>query len=720
MRMGWRVGGRVCGLLVVVIGGLVWGVGGSEAQRGRREVREEPSARSRIASLEKPGIPRWEDLLADLRRLDRASERVAWVDLGSSTERRPLVALLISSPENLNRIDEIREAHGQLRGSEAGPAVGEAPGVDSVRSRAIVVVTAGGENGADLRESLRLVERLATSAAPDTARILDEVILVLVPSINPDGLDRLARTGEAEEGRAGERVGLHPYLGARLADDWDLLTQVETGLVVNRVLTAWHPQAWFDLRSSSEGSRLAGLDDGAAARYARAQGIRYQRLAIGTVEGDAGGPLWSALDQLARKRPPLAREPAADRAAASPWAYLLPEPPLPDSLRDAVTRLSAELETVSGNEEEQHEQSAALVNEVAQEPSSSSEVRYYYRTEGLDRILALLKRGGVEVFRTDQACTVDGRIYPAGTHLVPLRQRNGGYAELLLGGERSSRGVKVGRGWLPTLLQVEVTAVARPIEVSRRPEPPAMVLQGRVRSSGEVKVGLYSPDEPSLEEGWTRWVFDQYRFEYTRLATKEVRAGKLRTRYDVILLPSSELSPSGSGPGGAGLDREAWPALVDFVEAGGTLIAFDRASQGLIEPFQLPVRSTEPSPSPGSLSVVSVELDPGDSLAFGLGREAPVPWTGGPSFEVLDSTRARVVARYSTEVRASSARTGMPASPPAGQAALVEVSRGSGRVLLFGFSPLYRGVSLATFPFLFNAILTSGSTSRPPHPPPEN
>jgi hypothetical protein len=168
------------------------------------------------------------------------------------------------------------------------------------------------------------------------------------------------------------------------------------------------------------------------------------------------------------------------------------------------------------------------------------------------------------------------------------------------------------------------------------------------------------------------------------------------------------------------LDREAWPALVDFVEAGGTLIAFDRASQGLIEPFQLPVRSTEPSPSPGSLSVVSVELDPGDSLAFGLGREAPVPWTGGPSFEVLDSTRARVVARYSTEVRASSARTGMPASPPAGQAALVEVSRGSGRVLLFGFSPIYRGVSLATFPFLFNAILTSGSTSRPPHPPPEN
>jgi hypothetical protein len=155
------------------------------------------------------------------------------------------------------------------------------------------------------------------------------------------------------------------------------------------------------------------------------------------------------------------------------------------------------------------------------------------------------------------------------------------------------------------------------------------------------------------------------------------------------------------------LDREAWAALVDFVEAGGTLIAFDRASHGLIEPLQLPVRSIVPSPPSGSLSIVPVEVDLRDPLAFGLGREAPVPWTGGAAFEVLDPTRARVVARYSTWAHSASAKTGGPA-------ALVEISRGAGRVLLFGFSPLYRGVSLTTFPFLFNAILTSGATLSPP------
>ena len=688
MRMGWKASGRVVGLLVVIVGWVIWGAGSSEAQRGRREGREgrAPAGPSqpRITSLEKTGIPDWQDLLADLRRLDRASERVAWLDLGSSTERRPLVGLLISSPENLNQLNEIREKNGQMR--------------DRSGAKAIVVVTAGAENGEDLRGALELVERLVTSEEAEAVRIRDEVVLVLVPSINPDGMERLARTGAADAGRPGERVGPHPYLAGQLAEDWDLLTQVETGLVVERIFASWRPDAWFDLRSSSEGSRPAGIEEEAAARYARAQGMHYQRLAIGTTEAKREGPLWAVLDQFARNRPP---QPAA-RRVASPWAYLLPEPPLPDSLRDAMTRLSGELEKLSGSEDEQHEQSAALVQEVAQEPSSSSEVRYYYRTEGLDRILALLKRGGVEVFRTDQACTFEGRTYPAGTHLVPLDQRNGGYAELLLGRGAPRTGAGAGPGWVPALLQVEVVPVPTPLEVGRRPEPPALVLQGRVRSSGEVKVGLYRPDDPSVEEGWTRWVFDQYRFEYTSLSGGEIRAGKLRTRFDALLLPSSD-----SSLGGLGLDREAWAALVDFVEAGGTLIAFDRASHGLIEPLQLPVRSIEPSPPSGSLSIVPVEVDLRDPLAFGLGREAPVPWTGGAAFEVLDPTRARVVARYSTWAHSAPARTGGPA-------ALVEVSRGAGRVLLFGFSPLYRGVSLATFPFLFNAILTSGATLSPP------
>src|SRR2546429_152691 len=75
------------------------------------------------------------------------------------------------------------------------------------------------------------------------------------------------------------------------------------------------------------------------------------------------------------------------------------------------------------------------------------------------------------------------------------------------------------------------------------------------------------------------------------------------------------------------------------------------------------------------------------------------------SFEVLDSSAARVVGRYPADAD-KVLLSGWVLHPErvAGRAALVEAKLGTGRVVLFGFRPQYRGQSIATYPLLFNSL----------------
>ena len=51
------------------------------------------------------------------------------------------------------------------------------------------------------------------------------------------------------------------------------------------------------------------------------------------------------------------------------------------------------------------------------------------------------------------------------------------------------------------------------------------------------RVGIYQSYDPSMDEGWTRWVLDRYQFDYTKLHNEDIKPGKLRQRFDAIILP---------------------------------------------------------------------------------------------------------------------------------------------------------------------------------------
>ena len=245
-------------------------------------------------------------------------------------------------------------------------------------------------------------------------------------------------------------------------------------------------------------------------------------------------------------------------------------------------------------------------------------------------------------------------------------------------------------------------------------------VRGRVPSSarpvGPSRIALYKPYVENADEGWTRWLLEQYEFKFASLVDADVQAGNLRAHFDAIVLPSgqpdrllnghtAEVMPA---PYAGGLGERGMAALRAFVEAGGTLVCLDQSCGLVIRSFSLPVADVAKASKtlfvPGSL--VRVETDPSHPLAMGL-----LPRTAGffafsSAYEPAAGSSLTTAAKYGTgDILISGWADG--ADTIAGRSAVAEVSLGTGRVVLLGFRVQHRAQSLGTFRFLFNAIFTS-------------
>lgn len=246
-----------------------------------------------------------------------------------------------------------------------------------------------------------------------------------------------------------------------------------------------------------------------------------------------------------------------------------------------------------------------------------------------------------------------------------------------------------------------------------------------VRPIGRARVGLYKSWVANTDEGWTRWVLEQYEFPFEALTDADVRRGSLRARFDAIILPDQDAGllltghPAGSMPaeytGGLGVEGTAM--LKQFVDAGGTLVAIDSAAALAVDLLGAPVRDTTLGAAadeffcPGS--IVRIDLDD-DALTYGMPTETAGFFSFSSAYEVVPSTSAppgaapaaRVVARYArSNVLMSGWLEGERVI--AGKGAVIEVKSGSGRAILFAFRTNHRAQSHATFRLLFNAIHTS-------------
>jgi hypothetical protein len=236
-----------------------------------------------------------------------------------------------------------------------------------------------------------------------------------------------------------------------------------------------------------------------------------------------------------------------------------------------------------------------------------------------------------------------------------------------------------------------------------------------------ARVALYKSWTASMDEGWTRYVFDTFNVNYSSILDKDVRAGNLRARFDVIVLPSMRMREivEGRAKGTApdeftgGITEVGVENLRRFVEDGGTLICFDASTELAIKRFKLPlknvlegVRSNE-FYCPGS--ILRLDVDTASPLARGLAHDTDAYFINSSAFEIVgDDKTVHVVARYAPwDVLRSGWLLGE--KYVAGKIALAEVALGKGRVVLFGFRPQHRGQTWGTLPFVWNSITTSGA-----------
>ncbi len=267
------------------------------------------------------------------------------------------------------------------------------------------------------------------------------------------------------------------------------------------------------------------------------------------------------------------------------------------------------------------------------------------------------------------------------------------------------------------------------------------------------RIALYQPWGSNMDEGWTRWVLEQFGFEYTTLHPQDIRAANpeasgeleipaeeralwpphvggrapakisrrpLRERFDVILFASQSANSILRGSNAptipalyrGGIGEDGLEALRTFLAGGGAIVALGDATELFFKHWPIPVKNAAEGLKAEELlipgSIVRLEADPRHHLTWGMPEETHGFFIRNPFFslaERLPSQQVNVPLRYpNSDIRASGWVRGE--EHLAGRAAAVEVEfQGGGRLSLLGIRVQHRAQTHATFKVLFNALL---------------
>jgi hypothetical protein len=772
-------------------------------QRGRRS--NGPAAKALVPAPRDvigftPGDDRklasWAQIVDYFKKLERASNRIKFQELGKTTLGRPFVLATISSPANLARLERFKEIQHKLADPRTFNSDDVAAEKLIAEGRTIVLITCGihsTEVGGNL-VSMSIAYKLASDDSPETREILDRCIVLLVPSLNPDGVDIVKTWYDKTLGTPAEGTNppelYHHYTGHDNNRDWYAFTQVETQLTIDKVHNVWHPQIVHDIHQQGDtGTRFflppyvepwepnvppiiqAGVNfmgssmaweliaegkagvvtNGVYDAWTPARAYQHYHGGIRILSETASARIASPTNIPFDRLTPQVGVNPKERSANFPLVWRGGDWKLANIVDYMQAGAFALMRNAARYRERWLRDFYRVGKDAVRERKPGEPFAFlipplkeasFWRADGRQTLLSILARGEVDIIDAASAFEVNGRQYPAGTKIIPMTQPYGAFAKTLLErqqypdlreypGGPPRRPYDVTAHTLPLLMGVSVVRIDTPFQLPRK------VNEGSGPGFGgndhpKPRVALYKSHSASMDEGWTRWVFDQYKdsltfplhLDYRSLLDAEVRGGNLRTKFDCIIIPAQSPQQIFSG-----LPKERYPAEVSggvgqagvhelkkFVEEGGTIITLNEASQFAIDRLGVPVKNVlEGLPAKDFYcagSILKIKVDTTSPISRGApllesSSDESIAWVEGSLAFETTSDNVKVIARFSDAKELLLSGWLLGGEKMANKGAIVEVKQGKGRVVMFAFRPQYRGQSIATLPFLFNAILMS-------------
>lgn len=203
----------------------------------------------------------WEKVTGYFYALEKSSDRVRVREYGKSTEGRPMIYAVIAAPEVLRNLPRYQQIQKKL----ADPRVTMAEEAERLaaegKSVVLITCTIHATEIASTHTAVEYAYRLATATDPKSMAILNNTILLLVPSLNPDGLDLITKWYRSTlntpfEGTSPPEL-YQKYTGHDNNRDWYIFSQAETRATVSQIHNQWHPQIVYDVhQQGSTSSRM--------------------------------------------------------------------------------------------------------------------------------------------------------------------------------------------------------------------------------------------------------------------------------------------------------------------------------------------------------------------------------------------------------------------------------------------------------------------------------